>query len=63
MMHDELIIGIDDSTLKDINYIINTIVSKYASEVTDVAALAWTLQTLMSAKDELEKQMKEENNE
>ena len=43
MMHDELIVGIDDSTLKDINYIINTIVSKYASEVTDVAALAWTL--------------------
>lgn len=40
MMHDELIVGIDDSTLKDINYIINTIVSKYASEVTDVAALA-----------------------
>lgn len=63
MMHDELIVGINDSTLKEIDYIINTIVSKYASEVTDVAALAWTLQTLMSAKDELKKQMKEENDE
>jgi hypothetical protein len=62
-MEEGLVVGIDKSTIKDIDYIINTIVSKYASEVTDVAALAWTLQTLMSAKDELEKQMKEENNE
>lgn len=62
-MEEGLVIGIDKSTIKDIDYIINTIVSKYASEVTDVAALAWTLQTLMSTKDELEKQMKEENNE
>ena len=62
-MEEGLVVGIDKSTIKDIDYIINTIVSKYASEVTDVAALAWILQTLMSAKDELEKQMKEENNE
>lgn len=62
-MEEGLVVGIDKSTIKDIDYIIHTIVSKYASEVTDVAALAWTLQTLMSAKDELEKQMKEENNE
>ena len=62
-MEDNLVIGIDKYTLKDIDYIISTIVSKYASEVTDVAALAWTLQTLMSAKDELKKQMKEEDNE
>lgn len=62
-MEEGLVVGIDKSTIKDIDYIINTIVSKYASEVTDVAALAWTLQTLMSAKDELEKQMKEENDE
>ena len=62
-MEEGLVVGIDKSTIKDIDYIINTIVSKYASEVTDVAALAWTLQTLMSAKDELKKQMKEENNE
>ena len=62
-MEDNLVIGIDEYTLKDIDYIISTIVGKYASEVTDVAALAWTLQTLMSAKDELKKQMKEEDNE
>lgn len=62
-MEDGLIVNIDNSTLKDINYIIETIVGKYASEVTDVAALAWTLQTLMSAKDELKKQMREASNE
>ena len=42
-MEKGLVVGIDKSTIKDIDYIINTIVSKYASEVTDVAALAWTL--------------------
>lgn len=62
-MEDGLIVNIDNSTLKDINYIIETIVGKYASEVTDVAALAWILQTLMTAKDELEKQIREASNE
>lgn len=52
-MEDGLIVNIGNSTLKDINHIIETVVGKYASEVTDVAALAWTLQTLMTAKDEL----------
>lgn len=63
MEDDGLIVSIDNFTLKDINYIIETIVEKYASEVTDVAALAWTLQTLMTAKDELEKQIREASNE
>lgn len=58
-MHDGLVISISDTTLKEIDYITNTIVEKYRAEVTDVAALAWTLQTLLTAKAELEKDMEE----
>ena len=53
-------ITIDEKTIKDIDFIINSIVEKYAEDFTDVTALAWTLDTLIREKEALKKTMERE---
>lgn len=43
---------IDEKAKEEIEYIINNFVSKFKDEVTDIASLAWCLDTLVKAKKE-----------
>lgn len=53
-------VAINEKTINDINFIINSIVDRYAEDFTDIAALAWTLDTLIREKEKLMKTMERE---
>lgn len=42
---------IDEKAKEEIDHIINNFVSKFKDEVTDIASLAWCLDTLVRARE------------
>lgn len=53
-------ITIDKEVLEEIDYVIKHFVEKYKSDVANFATLAFCLQALIKAKEDVESKMKEE---
>ena len=51
---------IDNNTLEEIDYIINNFTKAFADKVTDISAIAFCLQSLLDAKEKLEKEINNE---